>query len=149
MTELTTSLSCLRKDGFRLVEQSESHEREINSFVGFENENVRVRFICDHQHVFGELGAKGCPGTWHLFESVAELIGADPRPVDTDLNQFGILLRLISFLRENFAAINQVFSSSEMVETERRLKSIEMQRARRIFPPEFFWRIDQARENEK
>lgn len=54
LTELTSSLSCLRKDGFRLVDQSEPHEREMNSFVGFEKANVRVRLICDHQHISGE-----------------------------------------------------------------------------------------------
>ncbi len=148
LTELTSSLSCLRKFGFRLVGESEPHEREMNSFVAFEKENIRVRFVCDHGFVFGEIGPKSSK-KWYLFDTVAELIGADPRPVDPDLTQSGLHLRLRSFLQENFVVINYVFSSTQVTETERRLESLGMQRARRIFPPEAFRLIDEAEANEK
>lgn len=114
---------------FQIIDSSSS-ESFGNAFLILERGDLRLQFIKDRDQIFLDFQPSSRKGklNWYSIDIVKQMITGE---IETSAE---IISRNIEFLKNNLDKIEQLFSKTYVEDTIKKLKKLERERAKRLFP---------------
>ena len=114
---------------FQIID-SGSSESFGNAFLILERGDLRLQFLKDRDQIFLDFQPSSKKGNlnWYSIDIVKQMITSEIEP------SAELISRNLEFLKTNLDKIEQLFSKTNVDNTIKKLKQLERERAKRLFP---------------